>query len=98
MLPWTAYAQLISVKAGRELVVGIPSCRLRLSCRCHDNQVGHPFYLGAKPETGKLCPYRVWFWLEMMDILKRNGFARLQSGEKLSDPALWKAAQEMEAV
>ena len=58
-LPWSAYALLISVKDARGSVAGIPSSRLRLSCRRHDNRAGHPFYLGATPETGKVCPFRV---------------------------------------
>lgn len=41
-LPWSAYALLISVKDARGSVAGIPSSRLRLSCRRHDNRAGHP--------------------------------------------------------
>ena len=59
-LPWSAYALLISVKDARVTgAAGIPPCRLRLSCRRHDNRAGHPFRLGATPETGKACPFRV---------------------------------------
>ncbi len=58
-LPWSADALLISVKDACGPAAGIPYCWLRLSCRRHDNRVGHPFYLGATPETGKLCPFRV---------------------------------------
>ena len=58
-LPWSAYALLISVKDARGSVAGIPSSRLRWPCRRHDNRAGHPFRLGATPETGKACPFRV---------------------------------------
>ena len=58
-LPWSADALLISVKDACGPAAGIPYCWLRLSCRRHDNRVGHPFYLGATPETGKVCPFRV---------------------------------------
>lgn len=50
-LPWSAYALLISVKDARGSVAGIPSSRLRLSCRRHDNRAGHPFYLGVASRT-----------------------------------------------
>jgi len=39
-LPWSAYVLLISVKDACGPVPGIPSCRLRLSRRCHDNLAG----------------------------------------------------------
>ena len=58
-LPWSADALLISVKDACGPAAGIPYCWLRLSCRRHDNRAGHPFYQGAIPETGKVCPYRV---------------------------------------
>ena len=58
-LPWSADALLISVKDACGPAAGIPYCWLRLSCRRHDNRAGHPFRLGATPETGKACPFRV---------------------------------------
>jgi len=57
--PRSAYALLIPVKDARVTGGRHPACRLRLSCRRHDNRVGHPFYPGATPETVKLYPFRV---------------------------------------
>lgn len=57
-LPWSAYALLISVKdarvtGGRHPVLSapivVPASR----------QLGGSSYLGATPETGKVCPFRV---------------------------------------
>lgn len=58
-LPWSAYALLLSVKDARVTGGRHPVLSARLSCRRHDNRAGHPFRLGATPETGKVCPFRV---------------------------------------